>query len=76
MIYHVLTIQCSHHCGSNVLGHTFKQAHPSYRETFIIPYGEFLHQIFHELDMTCMTGYGLNTYHSPGHLSEALPRQG
>lgn len=52
MIYHVLTIQCSHHCGSNVLGHMFKQAHPSYRETFIVPYSEFLHQIFRQLDMT------------------------
>ncbi|KAF8333822.1 hypothetical protein F5887DRAFT_921657 [Amanita rubescens] len=36
-----------HHCGRNNLGHTFKQAHPTYSDSFIVPYAEFLHQIYH-----------------------------
>ncbi|KAF8327314.1 hypothetical protein F5887DRAFT_924833 [Amanita rubescens] len=35
-----------HHCGRNNLGHTFKQAHPTYSDSFIVPYAEFLHQIY------------------------------
>ncbi|KIL54941.1 hypothetical protein M378DRAFT_18405 [Amanita muscaria Koide BX008] len=34
------------HIGENVLGHNFGQSHPTYQDTYVVPYAQFLDQIY------------------------------